>query len=98
MLLFLGSLPWVCFLLFFVDDDSDQLLFLHLCFLAKDKQTGQQHSKDYALLCVGFVLASFLLGLALCMCCCSSLLMMTLTNCCSNCCSLPPALRSADAP
>ena len=26
MFLFLGSLLWVCFLFFFVDDDSDQLL------------------------------------------------------------------------
>ena len=66
MFLFLGSLLWVCFLFFFVDDDSDQPLFPHLCFLARDKQPGQQHTSDYALLCVGFVLASFLLGLALC--------------------------------
>ena len=68
MFLFLGSLPWVCFLFFFVDDDLDQLLLPHLCFLARDKQRGQQHSRDSALLCVGFVLASFLLGLALCAC------------------------------
>ena len=33
MFLFLGSLLWVCFLFFFVDDDSDPLLFPHLlCF------------------------------------------------------------------
>ena len=35
MFLFLGSLPWVCFLFFFVDDDSDQLLFPHLLLSSK---------------------------------------------------------------
>jgi len=33
MFLLLGSLLWVCFLFFFVDDDSDPLLFPHFLFL-----------------------------------------------------------------
>ena len=76
MFLLLGSLLWVCFLFFFVDDDSDPLLFPHLLFLARNKQPGQKHSSDSALLCVGFVLASFLWGLALCVCGCYSWLVM----------------------
>ena len=45
MFLFLGSLLWVCFLFFFVDDDSDPLLFpsvpssaLSLCGLLLQKE------------------------------------------------------------
>ena len=39
MFLFLGSLLWVCFLFFFVDDDSDPLLFPHLlCFCLLQKE------------------------------------------------------------
>ena len=64
MFLLLGSLLCVCFLFFFVDDDSDPLLFPHLLFLARNKQPGQKHSSDYALLSMGFVLASLLWGLA----------------------------------
>ena len=40
----LGSLLRGCFLFFFVDENSDQLLFPHLCFLAGDKQPGQQQA------------------------------------------------------
>ena len=84
----------MCFLFFFVDDDPDQP---HFFFLGRDKQTGQQHSSDYALLCVGFVLASFLLGLTLCVLLfffvgddSDQLLFQLLFT--------PPALRSAEAP
>ena len=40
----LGSLIWVYFLFFFVADNSDQLLFPHLCFLAGGEQPGQQQA------------------------------------------------------